>query len=326
MFGKLGYEPISHPVGLEALRTFDAEGFRDAGRDSADHFGIDPDQFTLFQLTAGNDGPPIVDLHAASPTLNGTADNPDVRVSIDLLSFRIAPAEGLDPKMQATLRLDMGKDRSSASPLDPLFWSIAAGLDLAAQAVSAPKQSKVMSADFSKAFKQRPIEIAGGLAQLRVEVVAHAEPPWWRRVFAFADNASVRKLVAAVGFPGIALDAVQLLDATMSQFAQSKAKPIFQSRPLTVALSDRAAVDYSAGLSTVSTAVLNDGIFILLRHRDASLLVAEPPVYLGGYGRLVPKKGWDPTNPKLADGQAYSDLSYAVLRVKTRAVRLDTGL
>jgi hypothetical protein len=156
-------------------------------------------------------------------------------------------------------------------------------------------------------------------------MVAHEEPPWWRRIFSFAEAASVRKLVAAVGFPGIALDAVRLLDEMLGRIAERTAQPIFQSRPLTVALSERAALDYTAGLSSVSAAVLNDGIFLMLRHKDVPILSAEPPLFLGGYGRLVPRKGWDPASPKLPETDPYEDLSYAVLRVKTRAFRLDTG-
>jgi hypothetical protein len=321
MFGTLGYEAIDRPLETAGLAAFEATAFA-----TAKGLGVDPNQFTLFQLMGGKDETPIVDLHAASPRLKGSDDNPDVRMSIDLLSFRIAPAEGLDPEMQATLRLDMGKDRSSPSPLDPLFWSVAAGLDLAAQTITGPRDPKTMGADFSKAFKQRPIEIAGGLGQLRIEVVAHAEPPWWRRVFAFADNASVRKLVAAVGFPGIALDAVQLLDATLGEFSRVKAKPIFQSRPLTVALTERAANDFTAGLSSVSAAVLNDGMFVMLRHRDVSVLMAEPPVYLGGYGRLVPKKSWQADVAAVTGDDAYADLSYAILRIRTKSIKIDTGL
>ncbi len=325
MFGALGYQPITYPfdaAGGEGLELFDAAGRRPSGDSKP---GIDPNQFTLFQLSSDAGKPPVLDLHAATPTLKGSDDNPDVRVSVDLLSFRMAPSEGLDDKMQATLRLDMGKDRSSSSQLDPLFWSIAAGLDLAAQAVTAPQESKSMSSDLSRAFRRQPIEIPGGLAELRVEVVAHEEPPWWRRIFSFADNASARKLVAAVGFPGIALDAVQLLDTMLGKVAETKAKPIFQSRPLTVALSERAALDYTAGLSSVSAAVLNDGIFLMLRHKDVSVLTEEPPLFLGGYGRLVPKKHWNPASQQLPVQDPYEHLSYAVLRVKTRAVRLDTG-
>jgi hypothetical protein len=332
MFGSLGYAAITAPLEMPPateLTPFDAEVAAQKTQAFAAYIGqpnIDPNQFSLFQL-AGSEAPsPVVDLHTAAPTLKGSDDTPDVRVGIDLLSFRIAPEDGVDPTMQATLRLDMGKDRLSSSTLDPLFWSIAAGLDLAAQSVTAPADAKGLNADLSKAFKQRPIEIPGSLAELRVELIAHVEPPWWRRIFSFADSASVRKLVAAVGFPGIALDAVQLLDTMLGQFDQARAKPIFQSRPLTVALTEQAAKEFTGGLSSVSAAVLNDGVFLMLRHRDVPLLKVHPPIYLGGYGRLIPKASWDPTAPTLPDDDPYSSLSYAVLRVRTRAVRLDPSL
>jgi hypothetical protein len=331
MFGALGYQPIEHPLdiaGPKGLDLFEATTPTSERRPRALANivpGIDPNQFTLFQLSTADGTPPVLDLHAATPTLKGSDEKPDVRVTVDLLSFRISPSENVDPSMQATLRLDMGKDRSSPSPADPLFWSLAAGIDLAAQAVK-PQEAKSMTADFSHAFKKRPIEIPGGLAQMRVEVVAHEEPPWWRKIFSFADSSSVRKLVSAIGFPGIALDAVQLLDTMLAKVSEAKAKPIFQSRPLVVALSERAATDYTAGLSSVSAAVLNNGVFLLLRHKDAPILAAEPPLYLAGYGRLVPKKGWNSAAPTLPQQDPYDNLSYAVLRVRTREIAMDTGV
>jgi hypothetical protein len=113
-------------------------------------------------------------------------------------------------------------------------------------------------------------------------------------------------------------DAVQLLDVMLGQFSKAAAKPKFESRPLTVALREGAVFDYTAGLGSVS--VLNDGIFLMLWHRDAPVMVAKPPLYLGDYGRLVPKK---PVSSKLPDSDDYADLSYAV---KRRVVRLDPGL
>jgi hypothetical protein len=283
--------------------------------------GVPADQFTLFQLLGSSATQPIADLHAAAPILEGSDDKPDAQVKIELISFQIAPSEDLDPEMQATLRLDMGKDRSSSSQLEALFWSVAAGLDLAAQAVS--KDPKEKSADLSQSFRRRPIEIPGALGELRVELVAHKPPPWWRRIFSFADNKAVRTLVSAVGVPGIALDAVKLLDEAISRFEEASAKPIFQSRPLTVAMTAKAATDFSGGLDTVKAAVLNDGMFVLLRHRDADIVRATPPIFLSGFGRLVPRKAWDGEKLIVQADDAYRDLSYAVLRVRTREVQLD---
>jgi hypothetical protein len=247
MFGRLGYEAIIWPPAN--LATFDPEvGEAQAAKPVMASPQLNPDQFTLFQLTDSADSP-VTDLHAAQPTLTGGDDKPDVRVKVELVSFQIAESERLDPGMQATLRLDVGEDASAVGDRDPLFWSIAAGLDLAAQAVGAQSTDPAQrSSDLSQAFRRRPIEIAGGLAQFKVELAAHPPLPWWRRMFQFASSGAVKKLVAAVGFPGIALDAVKLLDEALSRFQEDTARTILESRSLTLALTGHAANEFSAGL------------------------------------------------------------------------------
>jgi hypothetical protein len=138
-------------------------------------------------------------------------------------------------------------------------------------------------------------------------------------LFAFADNAAVRKLVSAVGFPGIALDAVKVLDEALGRFEEARAKPIMQSRPLTVALSERAAKEFTGGLSTVKAAILNTGLFVMLRYGDADIVRNNPPVFLGGIGRLVPRDAWDGQRYKPPAKDPFEELSYTVLRIKSRA-------
>lgn len=320
MFGQLGYQPISWaPQVVGVAEAEDAGGRHVAGS------SIDPNQFTLFQLAGSRAKTALADLHAVAPVLKGSDEKPDVQVKIELLSFQIGSALGLDPGMQATLRLDIGKDEASASDADPLFWSIAAGLDLAAQAIDKTGDPKQKAANLSAAFRRRPIEIPGGLADLRIELVAHEPPPWWRKIFKFADNAAVKTLVSAVGFPGIALDAVKLLDAALGRFEEARAKPIFQSRPMTVALSERAASEFTGGLDTVKAAVMNDGVFVMLRHADAEIVRQSKPIYLGGYGRLVPGDTWDGETVVLPQDDPYAQLSYAILKVKTREAAIETG-
>jgi hypothetical protein len=125
VFAQAGYDPLVWPVEI-TLPPGTAKMESVAP-------GISADQFTLFQLT---DDPkaPIADLHAISPTLPGSDEKPDVQVRIELVSFQVAPGT-VDEKMPATLRMDMGQDQSSSTDQDPLFWSIAAGLDLATQAM-----------------------------------------------------------------------------------------------------------------------------------------------------------------------------------------------
>jgi hypothetical protein len=288
---------------------------------------LSPNQFTLFQLGDPPDDP-VTDLHTAQPRLTAPADKPDVLARIDLVSFQIARSEQLEPGMQATLRLDMGEDAAAVGDREPLFWSIAAGLDLAAQGVSGQKADETQrSSNLSQAFRRRPIEVAGGLAQFKVELVAHPPLPWWRRMFQFASSGAVKRLVAAVGFPGIALDAVKLLDEALSRFEEKSARTILESRPLTLALTDQAANEFSAGLKIVKPAILNDGLFLLLRQGDADLVRRQQPIFLGGYGKLLPSENFsDGTIMTIPDPDPFADLSYAVLRVKTRAVAIEQSL
>jgi len=76
----------------------------------------------------------------------------------------------------------------------------------------------------------------------------------------------------------------------------------------------------------VKPAVLNDGIFLLLRQRDAELVRTERPVFLGGYGKLLPYKNFNDGAPIIPDRDPFVDLSYAVLRVKTRAAMVEEPL
>lgn len=315
LFAEAGYEALgAPPVPLVNQDGAPLARLQDAGQ------GLEANQFTPFQIS---DDPqnPIVDLHAATAKLAGSEEKPDIQMRIEMLSFQVAD-HGLSDKAQATLRLDVGQDQRSLSGGDPVFWSIAAGLDLAAQAVTGDGDPRQRTADLGKAFRGRPIEIPGGMAELRIQLVAHEPPPWWRRMFSFADNAAVKKLVAAVGFPAIALDAVKLLDEAIGRFDVANAKSIMQSRPLSVALSARAATEFSGGLATVKPAVLNDGVFVLLRQGDAQVLREAPPLYLGGYGRLVPADRWVDGKLRLLGNDPYEKLSYVILRVRTREAKL----
>jgi hypothetical protein len=323
MFGQLGYQPV---VWIPpALSTTGGEiGIPQFAKPTPVSPPLSPDQFTLFQLSDAPDSA-VADLHSVQPALEGSEENPDARVRIDLVSFQIGSREKLDPGMQATLRLDMGEDATAVGDRDPLFWSIAAGLDLVADAVTGVDSGE-RTADFSQTFRRRPIEIAGGLGQFKVELVAHPPLPWWRRMFQFASSSGVKKLVAAVGFPGIALDAVKLLDEALSRFEEKNAKSIFASRPLTLALTGRAASEFSAGLSLVKPAILNTGLFLLIRQGDAGMVRTQQPYFLGGYGKLVPRDSFKDGNLTLSDKDPFADLSYAILRVKSRSISIQQSV
>src|SRR5690606_13606189 len=91
---------------------------------------IADEQFRVFAIEEDEKGLRLVDPHEVVPKLAGASDKPDVRMNIELVAFH-APASLRNGEFKgATLRLDVGQDPLSRSVLSPVFWSIAAALDL----------------------------------------------------------------------------------------------------------------------------------------------------------------------------------------------------
>lgn len=88
------------------------------------------DQFLLFQFNSKTDGPTILDTSQVNPVGAGSAEQPDALAEVQLASFSVGSTEGIDKNTRATLRLDLGKDSNSDSPLDTILWSIVAGMNL----------------------------------------------------------------------------------------------------------------------------------------------------------------------------------------------------
>jgi len=86
LFGTLGWVPIDHSLQPE-VATLAAAGGRAVGEArAAVQGGIDPQQFTLLQLTDGG----LADLHDVKPTLTGSDDAPDVQTRIQLVSLHLS--------------------------------------------------------------------------------------------------------------------------------------------------------------------------------------------------------------------------------------------
>jgi hypothetical protein len=320
-FGLLGYEAVNPAyVALTAAS---------AGQPAIPLLSGAPpsaDQFMLFQL--GNAEHPICDLTEVAPQIEGSTTEPDVQVSVAMLAFHLArnTAESLKEKSRATLRLDLGKDEGSNSQMEALFWSIASGLDLYEHVRGGANANtrKKMSDDFSAKFRQRPVEIPGGLGQLRIEIVEHVEPPWWRRAIGFvAEDSSVKRIISSIGFPGIALEAVRLLDEMIGRFEDAAARPILRSRPMTLAFSKAARDDYTAGSEAARIGCVAPGFYVLVRHQDTAVFNQSPPVFLGHTAHLVPRAEWE-KNPAAInpDSTPYGDATYAVLRFRSRGTKL----
>ncbi len=284
------------------------------------------DQFMLFQI--GDSERPIRDLTEIEPSIAGGETEPDIQANVAMLAFHLGEdaARKVQEKSRATLRLDLGTDEASNSQMEALFWSIASGLDLYEHVKGGTNATtpKKMSDDFSAKFRRRPVEIPGGLGQLRIEIVEHPEPAWWRRAIGFVGgDKSVNRIMSSIGFPGIALDAVRLIDEMIGRFEENTARPIMRSRPLTLAFSKLARDDYTAGSGAARIGCIAPGFYILVRHADTAVFRQNPPVFLGHTGHLVPRAAWE-SDPGALDPEAtpYRDVTYAVLRFRARGTKL----
>ncbi len=282
------------------------------------------DQFRLFNLERAGDEVVLVDPHESTPVVVGSAEAPDVRARIQLAAFN---AGGGDAKSaHATLRFDVGQDELAQSPLRPLFWSIAAGLDLSNLIKGDPDAPKDYNSDFTQAQSDRPIEIGGGLCEIRFEVVRHVEKPWWREIFSFAKSRTGKALISAVGFPGIVNEAVDLIDKAFDNLSGATPQVLFRSAKMTFAMSKWARDEFSLGSGVADIGVMNQGFSVLVPQRHYAIVADLHPRFFASHGRLVAK---GVTMKQFLD-PAYVDplanVPYAVLRIKSEEASLKGAL
>lgn len=280
------------------------------------------DQFLLFQLHGRTDGVGVIDTSQVEPAQSGSAEKPDALAVVKLVSFNVGTEEGIDKDTRATLRLDLGKDASSDSPLDTVFWSIAAGLNLYHDIENKRSEAADLETDFNEAFSRRPVEIPGALGNLSFEVIKHKEPKWWRKIFTFLRSGTGRALTSAVGFPGITGQAIGFLDELLNRLDRSNPEVLFKGRPMTLALTSRARDSYTGGVPSVRVGVMNPGFCLLARGRDYEQLATGDPVYMASYGLLKPKGMTMTEFLKTPSSNPFNRLTYAVLKVNTAEAKL----
>jgi hypothetical protein len=284
----------------------------------------DDNQFNL--LTFGTDAksPSLVDPQKTSPTLEGNEKEPDVRARIELVSLHLE--DGLGKQYpRATMRFDIGKDERSSSRLKPLFWCIAAGLDLAGgltQGITDGSGKKYRT-DFDETLG-RPVEIPGGLAQLRFELAAHQDPPWWQEIFKFFTTRAGQTLVSALGFPGIVKEAIDIVDAAFDKLG-GNSQLVFKSAPMSLAMSAHAVTEFQMGNPFIQAGVLNKGYAVLVQRKHLRRFTEASPRYLAFHDMLVPAAVSDTDFLKDPVDQ-FRDTTYAIVRVKTETMTISGTL
>jgi hypothetical protein len=282
------------------------------------------DQFFVFQLSTKETGPTILESTQVNPSIEGGADNPDVLAHVEMVSFHLGANEAVDLKTKATLRMNIGKDENSTDKkFDALFWSIAAGLNLYDQAKKGPPASKDMKSDFQSALGNRPIEIPGGLGKVTFDVVKHKEPPWWKRIFSFAESGTGSALISTLGFPALTSAAINVVDQLLDKLDDSGPQVLFKGFPMRLAFSKYARDEFAGGNPRVKVGSLNRGFAVFVRGRDFDSIANSNSVYYPTYGKLVPA---NVTQSDLLSGKGddpLKNVTYAVFRIGTRQTKLD---
>jgi len=282
------------------------------------------DQFFVFQLSNKADGPTILESTQVDPVIDGGDASPDVLASVEMVSFHLGANEKVDQNTKATLRMNIGKDENSTDKkFDTVFWSIAAGLNLYNQAKKAPTSSKDMKSDFQEALGHRPIEIAGGLGKVTFEVVKHKEPPWWKKIFSFAESGTGSTLISTLGFPALTSQAIRVVDELLDRLTDSGPEILFKGFPMKLAFSKYASNEFAGGNPRVRVGCINRGFTVFVRGRDFATVANSNSLYYPAYGRLVPA---NVNQSDLLSGH-YDDplkaVTYAVFRIGTKATKLD---
>ncbi len=281
------------------------------------------DQFVVFQIRPDNDGQTIAEASQVEPHFEGSPEQPDMYMTVELQSFHLARSERVDRNSRATMRLVIGKDKNSRDRLfDDIFWTISAGLDLYNQIRNEKARPDEYRADFTKAFGDRPIEIPGSLANMSFEVVKHRDPQWWERIFGFLRSDAGRSLISVVGFPGVTHAAIQVLDELFTRLNRSEPEPLFRSRSMILALSRQAKTDYTAGNPRIRMGCLNPGFCLLARGRDYHAIANADAYYYPHYGKLVPSSV-DPGDVVAQNyDDPFADITYAVFKIGMSPTRL----
>lgn len=284
---------------------------------------VDPTVAHIYQInpiTNDNDEVLTDPIHA-SPTLTDS-EKPDVRMSIELVNYH-AKDMG-DEQKGATLRMDIGQDDRSESRLDPLFWTVAAGLDIYNASKRDRDETNLRSHFSNDLFARQPIEVGGGLAQLKFEIMENEKPPWWKDLFGLLESDAGRQLTSAFGFPGLLNDAVGMLDDLLDKFAQDQ-EPILSSPKFILALNKHAKDEFEMGNNRVKIPVLNEGFSLLVPRGFKAKFEELDPIFYPSYGVALPRDM--ALEDYLAGGlDPLADIPYAVLRVRAKELKIDNSI
>jgi len=281
-------------------------------------------QFFAFQAELVNGSPVLLETSDVEPMVGTPDATPDVVLDMSLQAFHLGESEPVDRETRATLRLTLNKDDDStrARNLETLYWGITTALRLYDDETGKKTESKELKTDYRKALGNKNIEIPGALADVKLEVIKHKEPRWWRNVFSFLGSNGAKTLTAALGFPAVTQQVIKFVDEAASRLEGTNPEVLFASRSMKLAFSKEARASY-VGNGPIKIGCLNPGTWVLARGRDFQTLANAQALFYATYGKLVPAKV--PITDTLVPGYVdpFNDVTYAVLRVQMKPQKLN---
>ena len=281
-------------------------------------------QFLIFQIQPPETGTATVELSEVLPQFEGSPDEPDMLMQLEMICFNLANHEKVNAKTRATLRVIVEQMDSVNAKLEPLVWVISAGLKLYNLAENRRALPAELKMDFKKSFGQRPIEIPKGRATLTFDVYKHKEPKWWNRIFSFITSTTGKTLTSAIGFPGVTQEAVGIINDLLNKLGRLKTETLFKSKAIKLALNKSAQEAGSAGSGGfIKVGVLNPGLFLLCQGKDYKFFRNNPAVYYEEYGVLVPQGTAIETVMEQSYQNPYMDKTFAIFRVGMQPTKLE---
>lgn len=279
--------------------------------------------FFAFQIVKPGSESTIKEATAIEPEIETSDANPDVVLDVSLEAFHLGyPDSQLKDNDTATLRLTLCNDPISSreGKMETLFWTITSALrlykEVKGQKILVPSQD--LHVDYRKTLGNQRIKIPGAVGSLKIEMIKHKAPAWWKRILSFLKVSSGEAVTAAIGLPGVTREVVNFVDDATSRF-DGGSEVLLSSRPLKFAFSKQAK-DYYTNRG-VEICGLNSGFWVIARGKDLYELVDKQAHFHATYNTLIPgRRG----NNSASD--PFRDITYAILNVEMKPTRLNVDI
>jgi len=282
------------------------------------------DYFMPFMLSKTQDVPTLVSVLDSQPELAGSDDQPDIALAMSMLALRLGTKDkqSIEADTQVTMRIDVTEDENAQeSRFDNLKWVIASSIKLYNEAKGVVREPEEIRAKSDDALGKRPIEIPGGLGQIRLTMTKHKQSVWRDAANLLVGDFG-QTAVSMLGLPAVAGPVMNFVDQLLSRMFQGDV--IFDGGYIPFAFSAKARSRAQALLgSTAIVSCLNPGLYIIMRNEDYYATRELGAVYSLAYKRLFPKTDRTTLEAMIAQSgkNPFDEFTYAVFQFRMREAK-----